>query len=267
MNGGGNGQARGGKLYATKPIGKAKPLKSLPIPKRPDLDAPVPRIGNPLPAREKGDAQPAATAYPARMHPIRALLAPALLALMALPAAAEKISLDQLSAYINGFSTAQSGFTQINADGSKSKGTIFIKRPGRARFEYAKPDDSLVIAGGGQVAIFDPKSNNPPEQFPLRRTPLNLILAAKVDLARARMVVGYGADDKTTIVEAQDPDHPDYGTIKLYFSPNPITLRKWVITDGGGGQTTVMLSGLEQGGSFPERYFDITAETNKRAGN
>lgn len=214
-----------------------------------------------------GDADAAASAYLRPMTLLHTILAPALLALMALPAAAEKISLDQLSAYINGFTTAESGFTQINADGSKSRGTIYIKRPGRARFEYALPDDSLVIAGGGQVAIFDPKSNNPPEQFPLKRTPLNLILAAKVDLARTRMVVGYGADDRMTIVEAQDPDHPDYGTIKLYFTPDPITLRKWVITDGGGGQTTVELGALESGGAFPERYFDITAETSKRAGD
>lgn len=193
-------------------------------------------------------------------------LVPALLAAFSFPAFAEKLTLDQISTYINGFTTAQSGFTQINADGSKANGTIFIKRPGRARFEYAS-DDALVMAGGGNVAIFDPKSNNPPEQFPLKRTPLNLILAAEVDLKRARMVTGFGANDSSAIVEAQDPEHPEYGSIRLFFAPDPVRLVKWVITDGGGGETAVELGDLQLGGDFPDAYFNITFETQRRLGN
>jgi Outer membrane lipoprotein carrier protein LolA len=80
----------------------------------------------------------------------------------ALPASAQELSLSEVSAYFNALQTAQGGFTQINADGTISTGTIYIKRPGRMRFEYAAPDNSMVIAGGGQVAIFDPRSNTGP---------------------------------------------------------------------------------------------------------
>ena len=192
-------------------------------------------------------------------------LVPALLAALALPAMADKLSLDEISAYFSGFKTAQSSFSQVNADGSKSGGMIFIRRPGRARFEYADTD-ALVLAGGGQVAIFDPKSNTPPEQFPLKRTPLNLILADRIDLGRARMVIGHDGDNTATTVTAQDPDHPEYGTIRLTFTPNPVELRQWVITDGGGGQTTVVLTGLTKGGDFPPSYFSIPGEIDKRNG-
>ena len=190
-------------------------------------------------------------------------LVPAFLAALSFPALAEKLTLDQISTYINSFSAARSGFTQVNADGSKSRGTLYIQRPGKARFEY-EGDDALVMAGGGSVAIFDPKSNNPPEQFPLKRTPLNLILAARVDLKRARMVTGFGANDSTAIVEAQDPDHPEYGSIRLFFASEPLRLEKWVITDGGGGETTVELHDLQPGGAFPSAYFNITLETERR---
>ena len=195
------------------------------------------------------------------------LMATLMATLLALPAAAGPLTLSDISAFLNGFTTAQGDFTQTNADGSTSKGKIFIQRPGRARFEYAAPDDSLVMAGGGQVAIFDPKSNTPPEQFPLKRTPLNLILAAKVDLKRARMVTGFGANDRSAIVEAQDPDHPEYGSIRLFFAPDPVRLEKWVITDGGGGETTVDLGDLQLGGDFPDAYFNIPFETERRLGN
>lgn len=111
---------------------------------------------------------------------IRLLIAPLVLALSVHTAsAAEKLSLNEISKYLNALKSAKGAFTQINDDGTISTGTIYIRRPGRARFEYNPPDEALVVAGGGQLAIFDNKSNQPPEQYPLKRTPLNLILRKK----------------------------------------------------------------------------------------
>jgi outer membrane lipoprotein-sorting protein len=188
----------------------------------------------------------------------------AALTLLALPAQAEKLPLSTLSAYLNAISTAETEFTQINSDQTISQGKIFIQRPGRVRFEYAPPDDSLVLASAGNVAIFDGKSNAPPEQYPLSRTPLNLILAADIDLSRARMVTAHTADDTTTRVIAQDPDNPEYGTIELVFSADPVALRQWVITDDSGQETTVILGELQAGGSFPPSLFSITQEAQRR---
>ncbi|MDP2740955.1 MAG: outer membrane lipoprotein carrier protein LolA [Pseudorhodobacter sp.] len=189
-----------------------------------------------------------------------------LLALLAFaaPALAEKVSLADLSAYLNGITTAEAGFSQINSDGSTITGRVFIKRPGRMRFEYAPPDHNLVLASGGQVAIFDGKSNQPPEQYPLKRTPLNLILVANVDLGRARMVTGHVENGATTLVQAQDPEHPEYGRIDLLFTADPIALRQWVITDDAGGQTAVILGPMAVGGDYPPSLFSITSETDKR---
>ena len=101
-------------------------------------------------------------AYIAAMTMLRALLAPIALLALSAPAFADKIALGDLSAYLNKLSTVQSDFTQVNSDGTVSLGKIFIKRPGRVRFEYAPPDKSLVLASADTVAIFDSKSNQPP---------------------------------------------------------------------------------------------------------
>ena len=198
------------------------------------------------------------------MKAFRAILAPLALIALTLPAQAEKIGLKDLSAYLNKMTTAETDFTQVNADGSVATGKIFIKRPGRVRFEYAPPDRSLVLASAGQVAIFDAKSNQPPEQYPLKRTPLNLILAEKVDLARAKMVVGHKEVENATRVTAQDPENPEYGTIELVFTANPIALRQWIITDDLGSQTTVILGELAKGGDYPTSLFSITSEVDRR---
>jgi len=198
------------------------------------------------------------------MKALHLILAPALWAATVLPGWAEKIPLSEISAYLNSLTTAQGEFTQINADGSISSGMLYIKRPGRVRFEYAAPDDSLVMAGGGQVAIFDAKSNQPPEQYPLKRTPLNLILERKVDLARAAMVVGHSSSGPDTTVIAQDPEHPEYGTIALIFSNDPVQLKEWVITGEDGSQTTVLLGEMTYGVDLSPRLFSIVQEAQDR---
>lgn len=191
------------------------------------------------------------------MKHMRILMLPALLAVMTLPAAAEKLSLSALSNYLNGLKTATGAFTQINDDGTISTGRILIKRPGRVRFEYDPPEKTLVIADGNSVGIIDPKSNAGTEAYPLRRTPLSIILARNVDLSRARMVTGHSSDDKTTTVRAQDPDNPEYGSIDLVFTGGPVELRQWVIHDGSGSQTTVILGDLSKGARLSDDSFVI----------
>lgn len=178
---------------------------------------------------------------------------------------ADAIPLGQLSGYLNDMQTAQSPFTQINSDGTVSTGTVFIHRPGRVRFDY-DGDDLLVMAGGSQVAIFDGRASGPPEQYPLSETPLRIILQRNVNLSQSGMVSEHSFDGTSTRVVARDPDRPNVGSITLVFTPNPIELRQWIITDEGGAQTTVILGALEQGGRIPASYFSIPQEINARAG-
>ncbi|WP_137701046.1 LolA family protein [Marimonas lutisalis] len=180
---------------------------------------------------------------------------------LAAPAWAEKLSLNAISQYLNGLQTAQGAFTQINDDGTISTGTIYIARPGKIRFEYNPPEKTLVLASSGAVAIFDPKTNQGPETYPLNKTPLKIILAKNVDLGRTNMVVGHSYDGTATTVTAQDPEHPEYGNIQLKFTSNPVELRQWIVNDDSGSSTTVVLGELKKGGNLPYRLFDIDANT------
>ena len=193
----------------------------------------------------------------------RLLVCLALRLAAAMPARADLLSLDALSAYLNGLTTAEGSFTQINADGTVATGDIYLHRPGRMRFDYAG-DELVVIAGGQQVAIFDGRSNTPPEQYPLAQTPLNLILARNVDLAASGKVVGHMFDGIATRVTAQDPNRPEIGTIELIFTDNPVELRQWIITDTSGAQTTLVLVAMVQGGRLPASLFNITQEISDR---
>lgn len=189
-------------------------------------------------------------------------LAPALIIGLAFPALAERIPLSQISSYLNKLTTLTSEFTQINPDGTVSTGTVYIQRPGRVRFEYDN-DNTLVLASGGNVAVFDSKSNGGPQQYPLSQTPLSIILDANVDLGRANMVTGHSEKNNATIVTAQDPKRPQNGNIQMVFS-NPTELRQWIVTDDSGQKTTVILGEMTKGGSIPSSRFSIQSEMNRR---
>lgn len=195
---------------------------------------------------------------------MKRILAPlALLLALALPAAAQqRASLEELSAYINTIDSAAARFQQVNGDGSTSSGVLYIDRPGRARFEYDPPnEDTLVVAGAGAVAIFDGRGR--PEQYPLSRTPLNLILARNVDLTKATPITGIGTHRGMTIVEARDRKNPQYGSIRLYFETSPMRLAEWLITSESGEQTRIIL-GPFQNQNLSRFLFDIDRIAGQR---
>ena len=177
---------------------------------------------------------------------------------------ADKISINALSSYLDGLRTVEAKFTQINADGSLSTGSLYIKRPGRVRFEYDPPNDALVLAAGGQLAIFDPNGNDVPESYPLSKTPLSLILADNIDLSRERTVSGHQFDGTSTILTVQDPEHPERGRMALVFTgPNP-QLRQWVIEDQNGEQTVVVLNDVATDMSLNDNLFNVLINQEKR---
>ena len=57
---------------------------------------------------------------------------------------ADPYSLANVSQYLTNLKLLKANFLQFNADGTTSSGVILIKRPGRMRFEYYKPDKTLV---------------------------------------------------------------------------------------------------------------------------
>ena len=137
-----------------------------------------------------------------------------------IPALSEKSSLVELSNYFNRLDTFQASFRQFSDDGSVAKGILFIKKPGRLRIDYDKPADLLILASGGQLAIFDPKGDPEPTSFPLRITPFALILAKQLNLVGSSNILSHEYNQGETSLSLFDPEHPERGHIELIFSGN-----------------------------------------------
>ena len=180
------------------------------------------------------------------------------------PSLAERISLNKISDYINGLTTLQADFEQINSDGSIDRGKLYIRRPGRMRLEYTAPNNALVIAGAGSVAIFDNKSKNGPTLFPLKKTPLNLLLKKNVDLSKNEMITEHTANNENTFIVAKDPKRKSQGSIKMMFSNSPISLQGWTITNQSNQKTKIILDKLDKKTKIPLYLFNISAASKNK---
>jgi len=196
---------------------------------------------------------------------MRHLIAFAVVIMTMLPAKAQELNLAQISSYLNSMKAAEAKFVQANPDRTLAQGVLYLEKPGRIRYEYTVPNDSLIISDGRYLGVFDKKSNRGAQRYDLRKTPLDILLSDNVDFAAAGVVRSIQSDGVQTRIVAVDPDSPRNGTITMVFTANPTELRQWVVTDRSGKQTTVILNDLVIRGDIPNSYFDIArAEASLR---
>ena len=61
----------------------------------------------------------------------------------------------QAESYFTGLKTVKSRFVQTSADGSQTRGTFYLNRPGKLRFEYDPPSKDFVVADGLFIYFYD----------------------------------------------------------------------------------------------------------------
>jgi outer membrane lipoprotein-sorting protein len=177
---------------------------------------------------------------------------------------ADPYSLANVSQYLTNLKFLKANFSQTNADGTTSSGSILIKRPGRMRFEYYKPDQTLVLVSAGALAIFDPKGDKAPISYPIRNNPISLILKSEVNLLSSGIVENYKVSIEEAILTIRDPKKPERGSVELVFSGAKPELKKFTIKNENGSSSSIFLEDLEYPQKINETLFSIALETNKR---
>lgn len=175
----------------------------------------------------------------------------------------EKTLVDQATAYIQTLGSAKGRFIQTDARGTQTQGSIWLQRPGKARFAYDGPAGLLVVSNGANVNIFDPRLKTF-ESYPLSRTPLVLLLAREVRLDRGVTITGVRKLSDGFTITAVDAKRQTLGRISLDFSNAP-ALTGWTVTDVKGGETRVRLVDLEKTSGLDPKLFVLT-DPRRRVG-
>tara|TARA_B100000524_G_scaffold278516_1_gene155236 strand:- start:822 stop:1433 length:612 start_codon:yes stop_codon:yes gene_type:complete len=176
---------------------------------------------------------------------------------------ADPYSLANISQYLKNLKILKADFSQINADGTISSGTILIKRPGRMRFEYYTPDKTLVLVSAGALAIFDPKGDDAPVTYPIKNNPISLILKGEVDLLNSGILENYKMSTGQAVVKIRDPEKPEHGSVELVFTGATPELEKFTVQNENGLSTSITLEDIEYPEKINDTLFSIQLEINK----
>jgi outer membrane lipoprotein-sorting protein len=152
---------------------------------------------------------------------------------------------DRLSAYLSSIQTLVGDFVQVGPDGARTKGTFYLQKPGRVRFEYDPPSPIDIIADGESVAVRD-RTLATQDIYPLSQTPLRFLLSQRINLLKDTNVVGVYADNVFATVVIEETQ-PLIGTnrLMLMFDAKDLQLKQWTVTDPQGFDTTVAVSNLD----------------------
>ncbi len=169
---------------------------------------------------------------------------------------ADPAMLAQIETYLNGIHTLKARFLQIAPDGRATRGTAWLERPGRMRFEYDPPTPLLLVAGNGLLVFHDSQLGQT-SNIPLSQTPLGILLADHVQLSGPVRVTGMqrqpGMISVTLVRSSSFAD----GSLTLVFADNPLTLRQWTVLDAQRQETRVTLYDVQLGGRFNDTLFDF----------
>ncbi len=202
--------------------------------------------------------------------PIAALLCLAL----ASPAAASS-QLDQLirglEAHYNNLQTLKASFVQLYQEGQgaptrEEAGVVYLRKPGRMRWEYTRPEVKLFVSDGKMVYFYAPEDRQVTRMRAAEstdlRTPLRFLLG-KLNLKRSFSRVELAGDvaplDPGNPVLRLLPKSPDERFRELLVEVDQRTrIRRLVIYETDGSRTEFRLSGEEPNPSLDARLFQFT---------
>lgn len=178
---------------------------------------------------------------------------------------ADQALVDRAVAYLQDLTQAKGQFVQTDPRGVSTRGDLFLKRPGKARFAYAPPSGLLVVSDGNLVSVANSKLKTF-ESYPLGATPLSLFLGREIRLDRGVQVSRVTRLADGFSITARDGKKQAEGAITLTFQDSPMQLIGWTITDPQGQATRVRLTNLQKVGSLDESLFVLKDPRNLRPG-
>ena len=174
--------------------------------------------------------------------------------------------LARVDAAMNSTASFSGRFAQYAADGSFAQGQVYIKRPGKLRFEYDAPNPLLIVSDGVTLTQQD-KALETIDRVPLSATPLNYFLKENINLANDTEVIGLQKTYNEWRVTARDGSGELDGAITMVFDAQNLALKEWIIADSFGGETRVLLSELKYNERINPRLFILRDEPRGRRRN
>lgn len=165
-------------------------------------------------------------------------------------------AIEKVSTYFNGLTTLTGRFVQTDPNQKQMKGRVYVAKPGRFRFEYARPSRKVVISDGRFLAIQN-RDLQTDETYELDNTPFRMLLADDVNLLRDADVLQVDVEPAQIALILRDKNPDAAGAIKVVLATGEdVVLQGWITRDAQGLETKVELFGVKHGESLRPKLFE-----------
>ncbi len=185
----------------------------------------------------------------------------AILSLIWLPAGAE--GTQRLDAYLKGLTSLEADFAQFtfNADRTRmmeGRGTFYLQRPGRFRWQYETPGKQVIIADGKRVYLHDlelDQVSHQSEEKALRGTPA-LLLANNDPIDRHFTAKPIDSTDGREWVELT-PKAADTDVIRIELGFGDTGIESMIMEDSFGQTTRLNFTEIKRNPSLDAALFEV----------
>jgi len=166
----------------------------------------------------------------------------------------QKLLKTKIENFFINLNTLEADFIQVSPSGNISNGKIFIDLPGKLRLDYVKPSNLLITCKGFWLVIQDRKRKST-NNIPLQQTPFSILLDKKITFNNNKIILNLRKSLGIISLKVQLAENVKAGELILEFSDNPFILKKWIIKDIIGDETTVLIQNTKFGHTLPFALF------------
>lgn len=166
------------------------------------------------------------------------------------------LAVKKINAYLNEIKTLRADFLQVATNGEIASGKLYMSRPGKIRFEYTPPSPILIISDGTFLIYID-KHLEGMTHFFLSNSPISFLVKKSVRITDDTEIISFSQKANIIRIKLAKLNQIDKGTITLNFTNQPFNLRKWVVADPQGVETTVILSNMEKNITLNPELFEF----------
>jgi len=159
-----------------------------------------------------------------------------------------------IEAWLNDVHTMKARFTQMAPAGEVTRGTFYLRRPGRLRFEYDPPIRDFIVADGHFVYYWN-DSLQQQSNAPIGATIADFLLRDRLDFGGDILVKDVLREPGKVHLSLIQAKEPDQGTLTLVFEEKPLKLLRWEVVDALGQMTQVFLDDIQMGVTLDQGLF------------
>jgi outer membrane lipoprotein carrier protein len=145
---------------------------------------------------------------------------------------------------------------------SREEGRVLIKKPGRMRWTYVKPEKKEFVSDGVKVYSYVPLdqqvivSSVPPDN---EATTPALFLAGKGDIVRDFTPTKAEASVSGTVAVKLTPRRtdPEFEYLLVSMDPKTLQIRALSTLDRQGGQSTLVFTNLKENTGISDKQFEF----------